>query len=82
MPSYPMSPFLRAKRQAAALKAIAKPLLIACPYCQALPGQLCRTKAGLEVWEASKMHAARLSPTAKVNYRYARFAPKREAKAP
>jgi hypothetical protein len=66
-----MNPLELAKWQAKALKAIAKPLLRSCPYCKAAAGELCRTKKGIEVWEASKMHSARLS--AKVNYRYARF---------
>jgi hypothetical protein len=56
-----MNPLELAKRQAKQLKAIARPLLRACPYCKVAAGELCRTKNGFEVWEASKMHVARLS---------------------
>jgi hypothetical protein len=61
MPAYPMTERDRARREAKARYVMRRPLQIACAWCQARPGELCRTKAGREVLNVSQMHNVRLS---------------------
>jgi hypothetical protein len=70
MGSRTFTPAQAAKIRAKRLEAVAKPLSIACPYCGAGIGELCRTKTGNDFWQ---IHEPRLRPPEKSNRPYRPF---------
>ena len=70
MASRAFTPTQAAKIRAKRLEAVAKPLEIACPYCGAPIGEVCRTKTGNDFWQ---IHEPRLRPRDKADRPYRPF---------